>query len=162
MTSPIGVSFDVTGATLVEQLLDYSPGVEERHRPNLLGVRADDHDRCVGGHLVERLEPGLEASDVAGKQVLGSVVHLERGEVDEQEVGVDDDVTCVAVEDVIGHQDRRYLDGQGCVVVVHLKLVRLQSDRLAPTNSSQPTATAHVLPAQSEKQNAKVSPDYLA
>jgi len=58
------------------------------HVTCLFGVRADDEYGCIGGQLVERLEPHLEPSDVPSEQMMRAVVQFKSRQIDDQNVQI--------------------------------------------------------------------------
>ena len=128
LTSAVRIALEVVRPSLVEHPIDDVPDLGKRHRLDQLGVCADDQNGRFRGDFVQRLNPHLQSRDVPSEQVLGSVVQLERGEIDEQKVEIDVDVPTEVVEDVVGqHQcadvTRRRL------VTSHVELVNFEAGR---------------------------------
>ena len=124
----VRVSFDMMGSRLVQQTLEDVPYIAEGHRSNELGVGADEQDRRVRGDLVESLQPHLETADVPSKQMLGSVVQLQRRQIDREQVQIDPDVPAEVVQDVVRHDERAHVTGS--VVVAYFELVDLEGFRV--------------------------------
>ena len=89
----------------VEQVAD----VRKRHRLDDFCVRADDHHRCVGRHLVQRLQPHLQPAHVTGEEVLGPVVMLQGRQVDQQQRNVGLNVARIFVQNVTGKRNDRHV-----------------------------------------------------